>query len=188
MAKISNTSAYPLQTAANVELDDMVIITEDRTLETKNLKLSTLLGLQTGIVTFKEQTTVITAAEMLDLNVNPVTLVGAKGGDTFIMPLTIMIKLDYNSVAFDFTPGQFVSITTGDWAALAGYFTRVDTSFFNTAATVLTGGVIGVNALPAINIGNPNSPLLFYGTGNTTATVGDSTATVTVQYTTIKIT
>lgn len=115
MAKISNTSAYPLQTPANVSLEDMVIITEDRTLETKNLKLSTLLGLQTGVVTFKEETTVITAAELLDLNVNPVTLVGAKGGDTFIMPLTIMIKLDYNSVAFDFNPGEFISITTDEW-------------------------------------------------------------------------
>ena len=186
MAKISNTTAYPLQIYPS--LDDMVIITEDRSLETKNLKLSTLLGLQTGIVTFKEKTTVITAAELLDLNVNPVTLVGTPGGDSFIMPLTIMIKLDYNSVDFDFNPGEFVSITTADWGALNGYFTRVNVSFFNTAATVLTGGVIGSSLLPSFNIGNPNAPLLFYGTGNTTATVGDSTATVTVQYTTINIT
>tara|TARA_R100000479_G_scaffold173931_3_gene121042 strand:+ start:190 stop:759 length:570 start_codon:yes stop_codon:yes gene_type:complete len=189
MAKISNTTAYPLQTASNVSLDDMVIITEDRSLETKNLKLSTLLGLQTGVVTFEEVTKEITAAEMLDLHINPVTLVPAKGGNTFVLPLTIAVKLNYGGVAFDFQPGDFISITTADLIlGAAGYFGRIGAgNFFNSTVDVVSASVLGSNTMFGFNVGSGGLPLLFYGTGNTAATQGDSTVTVTVQFTQIKI-
>ena len=186
MAKISNTSAYPLQTPANVSLADMVIITEDRTLETKNLLLADLLALQTGIVTFQEKTVEITAAEILSLTSTPITLVDSQGGDTYIMPLACAIKLDFGGVAYDFNAGQNFKITTASFAS-TGFYTQLAGVFLNSSATIVGGGPIGDNTFYGAGLGTANQPLILYGTGNTAPTQGDSPLVVTIQYTTITI-
>ena len=185
MAKISNTSAYPLQTPANVSLADMVIITEDRTLETKNLLLADLLALQTGIVTFQEKTIEVTSAEIFTLNTTPVVLILAAGGDTSIVPHTVSIKINYGGTAYDFNINDFIEITTTSLALSGSYFTRAQTSFLNSPGAALTVGSVGSNQL--VSATTSNEPLILQGSAGITApTVGDSSITIKIQYSTIK--
>tara|TARA_R100000808_G_C2155481_1_gene168166 strand:+ start:2290 stop:2844 length:555 start_codon:yes stop_codon:yes gene_type:complete len=184
MAKISNTTAYPLKPIPNGR--DMVIITDGEDgMETKNAYVEDILAVQTGIVTFSEATVTLSAGEVAALVSAPVTLVPAQGNDSYIFPIAAAAKLEYGTTTYDFNIAESFKITTASFAP--NFYGEIPCAFVNSTSTAVTGGPLGSATLIATGIASPNQPLILYGTGNTAATTGDGILTVTVQYTQVII-
>ena len=118
--------------------------------------------------------TLLTSAQILALNTTPITLVPAPGAGRAIIPINVVARLTYNSVAYATNTSMEIRYTNGSGtvltsASLAALLTAVANK---TQAVDMTGSEF--TALP-------NAPIVVdVATGNPTA--GNSTVEFTVFY------
>lgn len=177
MAKIENTTVYPIKTPPSN--DDYFVITDvEDSNATKNCKIGDISG---SINIFETQVTV-PSANLLLIATNMFTLITGVPGK-YIAPISIVAKLNFGTAVYDFGASDDIWLTTSNagvsgCASILGAVLNkgVDTT------TIGTGKGLGAGGFAA------GESLVLWGAGGfANATQGDGTLTLSIQYRLVEI-
>ena len=172
MARIENTTVYPIKAIPSV--NDYFIITDvaDNN-ATKNCKISSV---SSSINIFEVEVTVPTP-NMQNIATSMFTLIPAVSGK-YIVPMSIVAKLDFGTAAYNFGGSDNIWITTASaggngYASILGSFLNspTDNTTAGTGSGMANGGFL------------PNENLVLWGAGAfANPTLGDGTLKINIQY------
>ena len=171
MAKIENTTVYPIK--ATPSTNDYFIITdvEDNN-ATKNCKISSV----SSSINLYETTVTVPAANVQNIATSMFTLIPAVAGK-LIVPISIVGKLDFGTVAYDFGVSDQIAITTASAGTNGfGYFMGQYVNFSSdlNMSTLMTNFPKGFVA---------NENLVLWGNnGFSNPSQGDGTLIINIQY------
>lgn len=177
MAKIENTTVYPIKTPPSN--DDYFVITDvEDSNATKNCKIGDISG---SINIFETQVTV-PSANILLIATNMFTLITGVPGK-YIVPISILAKLNYGTVAYDFGISDNIWLTTSN-AGSNGCASILGSTLNNSAdnTTIGTGKGLANGGFVA------GESLVLWGAGGfSNPTQGDGTLTLSIQYRLVQI-
>lgn len=177
MAKIENTTVYPIKAVPNV--DDYFLITD---IEDDNATKNCKVGSMSSSINLYEKEVTVTSPFIYLLKNNMFTLIPAVAGK-YIVPISIVAKLEAGAVAYDFPAADDIWITTSG-AGGNGYASILG-STINSATNLTTAGT-GTGMANGGFV--PNEPLVLWGVGvSTNPTVGDGELKINIQYRLVSI-
>ena len=171
MAKIENTTVYPIKATPSV--NDYFIITDvDDDNATKNCKISSL----SSSINIYEAIVTVPSPNILNIATSMFTLIPAVSGK-YIVPINVVAKLDFGTVAYDFPFAAAIRITTS--SAGINSFSGLLGQDFNTASD-LTMSPLSITETRGFL---PNENLVLWGVNAfSNATQGDGTLKINIQY------
>jgi len=172
MAKIENTNVYPIKNPPSN--DDYFIITD---VEDNNATKNCKIGDVSGSINLYEKRVTIPSANLLLIATNMFTLIPAVAGK-YIVPISILAKLNVGTTQYDFGNSDSIRITTP--GAGANGYARILGGTLNALVDITTAGT-------GDGMGNggfvPNENLVLWGANQfSNPTQGDSTLTLSIQY------
>lgn len=178
MSKISNTTVYP-----NIipQAEDFVILTDvsdsDATKTCTVDGLSEYFGIKTVEIILKP-------SDILNIVTTPVVLVTAPAPDEFIIPTSWAMQIIFNNVAYDFSPSDYIYLTTTTGGPNSFLGLRGGT--FNVGYDSVMGGSTAYNGMGQ---SATSENLILWGVPPTApATQGDSDIKLNIQYRIAKFT
>jgi len=180
MAKIENTTVYPIKAVPNV--DDYFLITD---IEDDNATKNCKVGSMSSSINIYEKEVTVSSSYLGLIATNMFTLIPAVAGK-YIVPITIVSKLNFGTTVYDFGTNDAVLITTPSAGGIGGpatFYSGITVSVLNSAADSSMGSGSGV-----ISPITPNEPLVLWG-GNqfSNPSQGDSSLTLNIQYRLVSI-
>ena len=171
MAKIENTTVYPIKATPSV--NDYFIITDvDDDNATKNCKISSL----SSSINIYEAIVTVPSPNILNIATSMFTLIPAVSGK-YIVPINVVAKLDFGTIAYNFGAGDSIRITTS--SAGVNSFSGFLGQDLNTASD-LTMTSSGISITKGFL---PNENLVLWGVNAfSNATQGDGTLKINIQY------
>ena len=180
MAKIENTTVYPIKAVPNV--DDYFLITD---IEDDNATKNCKVGSMSSSINLYEKEVTVSSSYLGLIATNMFTLIPAVAGK-YIVPISIVAKLTFGTTIYNFGGTDLILITTpsaGGGGVGTSYYGFILGSNLNSAVDVSVGS--GSAYITPIT---PNEPLVLWG-GNqfSNPSQGDSSLTLNIQYRLVSI-
>ena len=180
MAKIENTTVYPIKAVPNV--DDYFLITD---IEDDNATKNCKVGSMSSSINLYEKEVTVSSSYLGVIATNMFTLIPAVAGK-YIVPISIISKLTFGTTIYNFGGSDLILVTTpGAGAGSVGVnsYAYIPGFTLNSAVDVSSG-----NNSSYITPITPNEPLVLWG-GNqfSNPSQGDSSLTLNIQYRLVSI-
>ena len=175
MAKIENTTVYPIKSPPIGR--DYFIITD---VEDDNSTKNCLIGDLTSSINIYELEVTVSSSHLLLIGTNMFTLITGVPGK-YIVPMSIIAKLEIGTVAYEFPVSGEIGITTA--SAGGGSYAYILGDFLNSPADNITAGTgKGLRTVDAPGLVAGESLVLWGANAVVNPTVGDGQLKINIQY------